>query len=229
MRRMMLFVGAVLVCVAVYSVVYAQDAEPAAAQPVVGQPVRLFPKVAPTKISVRGDMKEPQAMPLYVYNNSLTPPAKSFAASGYMGDVGDIRVMGGYTNMYQVGVPCLKVMYAAAGDMAWGGVMWQNPANNWGDADGGYNLTKAKQLSFWARGEKGGESVEFKLGGMAAKHPDSDSVSTGDVLLKNLWTQYTLDLSAANLSYISAGFGFVLKQDANPNGCTFYLDDVKYE
>ena len=72
--------------------------------------------------------------------------------------------------------------------MGWAGVAWQNPANNWGEFDGGYNLTKAKKLSFWARGDKGGEIVEFKLGGTAANYPDSENLTTGALTLKNEWT-----------------------------------------
>ena len=79
------------------------------------------------------------------------------------------------------------------------------------------------------RGEKGGEIVEFKLGGTASNYPDSDNLSTGDLTLTDKWQQYELDLTSAELFYISAGFGFVCKQDMNPAGCTFYLDDIKYD
>ena len=35
-------------------------------------------------------------------------------------------------------------------------------------------------------------------------------------------------LAGKQLFYIATGFGFTLKQDMNPYGCVFYLDDVKY-
>lgn len=194
-----------------------------------GQVVVIVPKTAPQKVKLEGVPRQAAAMPFYVYNNSVTPAIRNFVPSGYMGDVGDLRVMGSYTNVHQEGYPSLKVQYLAVGEMAWAGLVWQNPANNWGEQDGGYNLSNARRLSFWAKGETGGEVVEFKLGGMASKHPDSDSISTGNVTLKNEWTRYSLDLGAGNLVYISAGFGFVVKQDADPNGCTFYLDDIRYE
>ena len=216
MRR--LFTG--LVVVALLGAVLAATA---------GEPVLIVPKTSGAKVKISGAARQAAAMPFFVYNNGLVPPVRNFAPSGYMGDVSDLRVMGGYTNLHQEGVACLKVSYAAGGEMGWAGMVWQNPANNWGEIDGGYNLSQAKRLTFWARGEKGGEVVEFKLGGMASQHPDSDSVSTGDVVLKNEWTEYTLDLKAANLMYISAGFGFVLKQEPNSGGCTFYLDDVRYD
>ena len=113
--------------------------------------------------------------------------------------------------------------------MGWAGVSWQNPANNWGEFDGGYNLSKAKKLSFWARGESGGEIMEAKLGGTAANYPDSETLTSGPITLTNVWTEYVLDLSAADLFYISSGFGLSVKQDANPKGAIFYIDDVKYD
>lgn len=223
MRRLLCLVCVTAACLLVCDQVFGEGAKPAT------QPVVIIPRTAPTKAKMVGAPKEPQALPFFVYNNAAVPSVKNFAPSGYMGDVGDLKVMGGYTNLHQQGYPCLRIVYMAGGDMGWVGLLWQNPANNWGDLDGGYNLAKAKRLSFWARGDAGGEIVEFKLGGIASKYPDSDSVSTGDVKLSPEWTQYTLDLSAANLNYISAGFGFVTKQDSNPNGCTFYLDDIRYE
>ena len=38
-----------------------------------------------------------------------------------------------------------------------------------------------------------------------------------------------VDLTTAELFYLSAGFGFICKQDLNPGGCIFYLDDIKYD
>ena len=67
----------------------------------------------------------------------------------------------GATNPHS-GKTCLKVDYTASDN--WGGVVWQNPANNWGDKAGGWNLTGAKKLTFWARGDKGGEVVTFLFG-----------------------------------------------------------------
>ena len=172
--------------------------------------------------------KAPVAMPFHIINYRLLPAVDNFAASGFMGDVSDIRLAGAYTGTRTPGFPCLQVKYAAEGEAGWAGVMWQNPANNWGTVDGGYNLSKAKKLSFWARGDKGGEIVEFILGGASSVFPDSDGLTTGDIKLTTEWKHYMLDVSKANLSYISSGFGFVLKQPQHPTGCTFYLDEVCY-
>jgi len=168
-------------------------------------------------------------MPFYILNNRILPPVMNFALSGFMGDAADLRVSGGYSAMLRDGFPTLRVTYSAAGGTGWAGAVWQNPANNWGKFDGGYNLSNAKSLSFWAKGERGGEIVSFNSGGTAANYPDSDSVSTGDLELSDTWRQYIVDLSEVNMMYISAGFGFAVKRDLNPYGCTFFLDDIRFE
>ena len=190
-------------------------------------PLKILPKKTVEKD--RFAPREVEKMPFYVFNNAIFPPVKNFAMSGYMGDISDIKVTGSYSNLHQVGFPALKISYSGSGGMGWAGATWQNPANNWGEFDGGYNLSAAKKISFWVRGEKGGEIVEFKLGGTASNYPDSDNLSTGDLTLSDKWQQYELDLTSSELFYISAGFGFVCKRDLNPNGCTFYLDDIKYD
>ena len=190
-------------------------------------PLKIVPKKAEEKD--RFAPRTVEKMPFYVFNNAIFPPVKNFALSGYMGDISDIKITGSYSNLHQVGFPALKVSYGASGGMGWAGVVWQNPANNWGEFDGGYNLSNAKKITFWVRGEKGGEIVEFKLGGTASNYPDSDNLSTGDLTLSDKWQQYQLDLSSAQLFYMSAGFGFICKQDMNPGGCAFYLDDIRYE
>ncbi|OQA23742.1 MAG: hypothetical protein BWY59_02543 [Verrucomicrobia bacterium ADurb.Bin345] len=173
--------------------------------------------------------KKPVEMPFFVLNNKVLPPVMNFALSGFMGDAADLRVSGGYAAMLRDGFPSLRVTYMPAGNSGWSGAVWQNPANNWGTADGGYNLSKAKSLKFWARGERGDEIVSFALGGNSANYPDSDALSSGPIQITGEWLEYVVDLSEVDLRYISAGFGFSVKREENPYGCTFFLDDVRYE
>lgn len=114
----------------------------------------------------------------------------------------------------------------------WAGIYWQNPADNWGDRKGGYNLTGAERLTFWAKGELGGERIEeFRVGGIGANniYPDSDTASIGPVILTNQWKEYTIDLRGKDLTHISGGFAWTANVDANPHHCTFYLDDISYQ
>ena len=168
-------------------------------------------------------------MPFYVFNNRILPPVVNFAMSGFMGDSADLKVSGSYTNSLTDGYASMKVQYAAEGKTGWAGAVWQNPANNWGTFDGGYNLSKARMLKFWARGAKGGEIVEFTAGGAAANYPDSDSFTTGPIKLYEEWTEYTVHLDKYQMFYIGTGFGFTVKKDKNPYGCAFYMDNIRYE
>ncbi len=169
------------------------------------------------------------SLPFYVHNNAIKPPPRNFAASGYMGDTSCLRVMGAYTNVLQAGVPCIKVVYVTGGLGGWAGLVWQNPPDNWGDKPrGGYNLIEAKRIEFSACGGEGGEIVEFKIGGAGGEYPVTATVSTGPIPLKKEWTRFVLDLGGADLRYISSGFGFVVTESDNPNGCTFYLDNIGY-
>ncbi len=114
----------------------------------------------------------------------------------------------------------------------WAGVYWQNPADNWGDRKGGYNLSGAVRLTFWAKGEMGGERIEeFRVGGIGASslYPDSDMAAIGPVMLTKEWKKYSIDLRGKDLSYISGGFAWVANAESNPHHCTFYLDDIRFE
>jgi hypothetical protein len=91
-------------------------------------------------------------------------------------------------------------------------------------------LRGATKGRFWACGEKGGERIEeIKIGGIAGTYADTDMVSTGPVILTRDWQQYTIDLEGSDLSYISGGFCWATNLDVNPDGCTFYFDDIRYE
>ena len=112
----------------------------------------------------------------------------------------------------------------------WAGIYWQQPANNWGEKKGGYNLTGASKLTFWARGANGGEKIaEFKVGGITGEFPDSDSASIGPIELNKEWQKYTIDLKDRDMSHIIGGFCWAASKDDNPNGFVMYLDDIIYE
>jgi hypothetical protein len=125
------------------------------------------------------------------------------------------------------GETCLRCEYQETTD--WGGIVWQDPANDWGDRIGGWNLTGAKKLTFWARGAQGGEVVNFRFGllGKEKKHSDSANGALDNVQLTREWTQYTIDLEGKNLSRIKTPFAWTTAGRAEPT--MFYLDDIRYE
>jgi len=155
-----------------------------------------------------------------------------YFASGWMGDHGDIEIDDGVRGNARSGKTCMKITYKARSSQGagWIGVYWQNPANNWGDQMGGYDLTGYEKLSFWARGEKGGEIIsKFNMGGISGEYSDSDATEIGPVRLTKDWKEYSINLKGLDLSYISGGFGFAATSNDNPKGFVFYLDDIKYK
>ena len=155
-----------------------------------------------------------------------------YIPSGWMGDYGDIKMNDNCKEEPHSGETCIKFTYTAEGKQGanWCGVTWQNPPNNWGEKDGGKDLRGATNLTFWARGEQGNERImEFKFGGIGGTYPDADSAGIGPIDLTKEWTQYTIDLTDIDLSYVVGGFCWATSADANPDGCIFYLDDIQYE
>lgn len=157
----------------------------------------------------------------------------AFHSSGWMGDWGDIVLDDASTHAPHSKPTCVRIAYSAARSQGkgWAGIYWQYPDKNWGDKQEARDLTGAKRLTFWARGGKGKERAEFKVGGITGKYPDSiqPPVSTGVTVLSDSWTQYTIDLAGYDLSHVIGGFCWVTNRNQNPNGCTVYLDDIRFE
>ncbi len=149
-----------------------------------------------------------------------------------MGDWGDLKVnVADFENPHS-GATAIRIDYSGKKTQGanWAGIYWQNPPNNWGSRPGGYDLTGAKKLVFWARGAKGGEVLhEVRVGGISGEYPDSDVAGFGPVKLTNEWQKFEVDLSDKDLSSISGGFMWSANTDANPPGFTLYLDDVVFE
>ncbi|MFA5145646.1 MAG: hypothetical protein WC723_06580 [Candidatus Omnitrophota bacterium] len=173
-----------------------------------------------------------EEMPFYVYQDKSSLK-NHFIPSGWMGDSDDIKLDTESTEMPYLGDTCIKIIYSGKGTQGarWAGIYWQQPANNWGTMDAGFNLTKAVSLTFWARGAKGGERIEeFKIGEIKGAYSDSDAAGIYNTVLNKEWTKYTIDLKGKDLSYIIGGFCWATNADVNSTeGATFYLDEIKYE
>ena len=163
-------------------------------------------------------------LPLVLYAEDSNP--QPYIPSGYMGTTAAIKMDPACTASPHSGKTCLQVDYMYIDN--WGGVVWQDPANDWGKLPGGYDLTGAKTLSFWARGDQGGEVVTFLYGllGAEAAYPDSSTGKVQATLTKD-WKQYTIDLSGKDLSDIKTGFAWTLA--APGKSVRFYLDDIQYQ
>lgn len=174
-------------------------------------------------------------LPFTVYGD-LPKKTSPYIPSGYMGDGSALKVSSAYESAPLAseaeGRTSLRINYTGKGPQGWAGIYWLTPANNWGTIKGaGFDLTGAKRLTFWIRGEKGGELIaEAAVGGISAgTYPDSDRASIGPLRLSTKWEQYSIDLQDKDLRHIIGGFVFTLRRADNPAGARFYLDEIVYD
>ena len=106
---------------------------------------------------------------------------------------------------------------------------------NWGVApEAGVDLSGAQTLTFWARGEHGGEVADFFCFGVGrgsgTPYPDSaEKISLGKILLTNEWKQFSLDVSKADKRYVLGGFGWSVSARDAARPTVLYLDEIRYE
>ncbi|MDR2426614.1 MAG: hypothetical protein LBD46_05490 [Endomicrobium sp.] len=174
--------------------------------------------------------QERAQLAFYVYSD-FKAILNHYYPSGWMGDSRDLSFNQQYARDIYAGKHCIRVQYTPRGSQRWAGIYWQQPSNNWGDKQGGFDLSKATYVTFWLKGEKGGEVVsEVKIGGLKGAFPDSAEAATKKkIVLTNEWKLYWIDLRKKDTSYIAGGFSFVVTRSDNPNGCTFYMDEIRYE
>lgn len=176
--------------------------------------------------AVKDAVAKPVKLPFVVFEERGSTN-NHYAPSGWMGNAKGITADEGCTNNPHAGKTCLRYTYSGVDD--WAGVAWQDPANDWGEQAGGWNLTGAKQLKFWARGERGGETISFKFGILGAdkKYSDTSMGAISDVKLTKEWAEYTIDLSGKDLTRIKTGFVWSVAGQGSP--VVFFLDDIRFE
>jgi hypothetical protein len=161
------------------------------------------------------------SLPVTVVGESASP---CWTPSGWMDDTSFITYDGAWTQNPRSGATCAKCEFRKSD--GWGGVVWQAPANDWGDAAGGWNLSEATKIVIWARGELGGEEVTFSFGLISADKPFHDTAKgETKVTLTRDWAQYEIPASGKDLSHIKTGFCWIVGGQT----ATFYLDDVRWE
>lgn len=151
-----------------------------------------------------------------------------FAPGGYMGDgevidaITDDEECGGTRGGDGRGL-CHRFTWSPAG-MGWAGVYWQHPDGNWGTLPGLDVPSGATQVSLYAWGAAGGETVSF-MAGMA--DVDGFEVKQESVALTTTPTRYTLSLADTGYGDVVGGFGWVAA-DAQAE-VVFFVDDIVWE
>jgi exo-beta-1,3-glucanase (GH17 family) len=178
----------------------------------------------------------------YIYQDADSPN-NHYTPTGYMGDIGDIHLTETFEGNPHSGKTSIRVIYDAKGKgpnecaysppCKWAGVYWQEPPNNWGTdafwAGSGFDLSDYSRLLFWARADKPC-TVQFEVGGISGPYGDSLAFPRSiNAQLTTDWQEFEIDLDGADLTHIIGGFAWVTNWDTNPNGTTFYLDDIRFE
>lgn len=173
-------------------------------------------------LKVRGEARA--RLPFSVYEDRFE--AMPWAPSGWMGGTEFLSMDGQSTEIVHSGEHSIRLRYE--GTFGWVGVAWQNPSNNWGDQDGGFDLSGATALEVWARGQYGGEKVSFGVGLLdeSATYPDSSINKVEDVVLTREWQRFEVPLKRADLASLKTGFVVTLTGRRTP--VTVYLDDIRF-
>ena len=205
--------------------------EVVAVEPVQEEAPASLPEIAeaPEKPARAAPAQEPVSftskpnLPLKVYSDcSVDPP---YSPSGWMGYFDAIDLDECWEENPHSGKNCFRIAYNAT--YYWGAVAWQTPPNNWGNIAGGYDLSEAKELTFWARAERDATMAEFKVGiNSPARFADTATISTGKKKLTTKWKQFRLPLKDVDLSRVISGFVCVVEGAEIPP--IIYLDDIEY-
>jgi len=186
----------------------------------------VWQKASAVDTIVPGQPAPVMPVPLRVYEDKGFK--ETFSPTGQMGNQEDLQFDLGWDKEPHAGETCIYVRYADEED--WVTVAWQHPGHNWGDVPGGLDLSKAKKLTFWAKGESGTEKVEFMIGmeqGQNAVSRDTLRATTGIIRLKKEWKQYEIPIEELDRSRLITGFLFRIEGQGQP--VVFCLDDIRYE
>jgi len=134
-----------------------------------------------------------------------------------------------YSGNCHTNMECYKISWKPE-HADWVGLYWLHP-----DADGsgggwplpgqpGCNLSGATTVTFWTRGESGGEIVKFESAFYAHQRVELEPTT-----LTQDWVKYTIDISTADLTNIVGAFAWVVPKENSASQIIFYLDDIRYQ
>jgi len=162
-------------------------------------------------------------LPFYVYQDNSDLP---YSPSAYMGDYENMKVDLANTEEVHSGKTALKISYTERS--GWYGFGFVDPANDWGDILGGYEISGAETFSFWAKASITRVKINVGFGLIADDKPYPDSaINMQEIVLTKDWKKYSMNIKREDLSHIRSGF--VLFSSADGFDHEIYLDDILFE
>lgn len=168
-----------------------------------------------------------------IYSDWLNDDAR-FVPVGWIGDTRKIDLFECDRSAPHGGEMAIRAAFNPDGPRGWAGVVWQDPASEWGRRAGGCDLRGVNQVSFWVRGARGGEVVEFQVGGVGAANAASpDTIrparSSGPVVLTASWQPVTIGLAGADRRRVIGAFSWIASRCNNAQPISFFLDDIRLD
>lgn len=162
-------------------------------------------------------------LPFYIYKDNGTLP---YVLAAYMGNYKAINVDLAHTETVKSGKTAIKIDYTDR--TGWYGLGFVDPANDWGNILGGYNINGAKTLSFWAKASYNNLKINAGFGLIDKDKPYPDTAKKlKELTLTNEWKKYTLKTGNSDLSCIRSGF--VLFSTGEGLTHTIYIDHIVFE
>lgn len=186
--------------------------------------------IASTSIMVRDKVaaarlfKVPKAaLPFYVYKDNEDVP---YFPSGYMGNYRGLAVDLNHTETVHSGETAIEISYNVGYD--WYGFAMVDPANDWGDILGGYDISGVKTFSFWAKSDSSNVMATIGFGLIEDDKPFYDTAKKSvEIKLTKEWKKYTIKTKRLDLSCIRSGLVLFSSGTGLPH--KIYIDDVVFE
>lgn len=180
-------------------------------------------QLAKAEIPYHGAAKLDLPAAIYEEGGQPTP----WIPSGVMPEVNFLAVDPNCRTQPRSGRSCLRFSYQSGGD--WSGLIWQHPAGDWkNDSPGGHDLSGARTLKLWARGEEGGEKITLSFGGgLTGRYPNTTAIDFGEQTLGKEWKLLAFSLEGRDLRRIKNPLTIIFKGNGFP--FKVYLDDIVIE
>ena len=160
--------------------------------------------------------------PVVVYGEGAV---QRYSPSGLMGETSKAAFDAWSAESPYEGEVCFE-WRVEPGD-SWVALGWLEPANDWGELPGGYDLTGADRLSFAARGARGGEALTTGIGLIDRGDYVDTLRERTRIELTTEWERFTIPLDGLDLSTVRCGF--VIESELSGERQTVYFDDIRIE